>query len=89
MSSVIVHPVEYVIEIQRNGKPEGVLCAEGLEVRVHDLGGGPFISIKGRNLDPDEEFDIHMVCLDETNIEDLCHALDGIMRKAKGSYAID
>lgn len=82
MTRVIVHPVEYVLEIQNNENPEGILCTEGFVVRVHDLGGGPFISVTGRNLDPDEVFDSHTVTFsDKESIIDFCKALQRIKEK--------
>jgi len=49
------------------------------EVEVIDDGGGPFLAIKGRNLEPNEDYDPHTVTLAKDDIEPLCEALKGLL----------
>ena len=44
--SINIIGTEYIVEIQNGEQSKGVFCTERLLVRVHDEGGGPFLSIK-------------------------------------------
>ena len=52
-----LHNKEFILELQHTKKPQGILCDESILVKVHDVGGGPFLSLKTVNHDPEEEFD--------------------------------
>ena len=76
---VNVYATNYIVEIQNSENREGTLCANGLEVEVDNLGGGPFLKIKTRNLDPSPECDEQTITADRSEVEQLCQALTMIL----------
>ena len=73
--TVNVYATHYVVELQSGGKPEGTLCENGLEVEVEDLGGGPFLKFKTRNLAPSSQQDEQTITADRAEVEQMCQAL--------------
>ena len=70
---------EYILELQHGAKSEGILCCERFIVRVHDDGGGAFLSLKAENLEPTEEYDNNAVTLTRDDITGLMIALETIL----------
>ena len=74
--------VEYILELQNSTESEGILCCERIIVRVHDDGGGAYLSLRTDNLEPDEEFDNHTVTIGRADIPELAAALESILEDA-------
>jgi len=75
------YPMEWVLEIQSGKEPEGPLCKERIVIRRDDVGGGPFLTMKTENLEPDAEYDEHTVTL---NVEDIKGIYDSLTYIAGG-----
>jgi len=73
----------HVVELLHHGESEGILASEAVEVRVVDEGGGPFLAIKGRNMQPTDDYDSHTVTLEMEDIKSLCDALCNILKQAE------
>ena len=78
-----IHPVRYIVEIQNGTDVQGMHCSESIEVSVCDEGGGPFLVLACRNLEPDDEYGPNTVSLEENDIQPLADALKGIMETAQ------
>ena len=79
-----IHPMKYMIEIQNTTNPEGINCLEGIEVEIRDDGGGPYLALTPRNLEPSEDYGAHTISLERKDIVPLCEVLTKIAEDAVG-----
>lgn len=72
--------VEYVIPMYG----DGILAENAAIVRVDDEGGGAYLDIRGRNMNPEKEGDEYAFYLDsEKKIESFCRELKKILEEAQ------
>ena len=87
---VHTHGKKFIVEIEQDGI-EGSFCQNGFEVEIKNEGGGPFLALTGRNLEPDDEYSEHTVWIVREDIEPFCNTLlkildDAIIVDDRGSH---
>ncbi len=70
---------DFILEIQRGEKSEGILCCERVIVKVMDEGAGAFLAIKADNLEPTDDYDSHTITLTLKDVKELCTSLEDIL----------
>lgn len=61
---------------------DGVLADETIELRLHNEGGGSFVSMKCQNLSPSDDYDAHTVTFYPSQLRALADIADRMLDAA-------